>query len=286
LGRHQQWSQGEQTVLFYPWFSGALAPIAVAMPQQPSVSVLQLALKTGSGQILHRNFTCFIVKNKNPEKTRTVIEAGVKMKWLSVEPQQFTEAKFSQKQWSVLDGLKINGAGYGYIEYRLAWPEDVTLEQISSAGFVMEAAAKKLFGKDRDDLTQGDGDYMRGKGFHDPAQNRNAYPMTDQTPYPSRVRIRVNGETVGVYDLPDDPADHRGILSWHNQLHDKHLREAGSYGYLIQAALPLSVLAKAQQAKNLVIRLEVDESLPGGLAVYGRQFGRYPLDPTVVMTLH
>jgi hypothetical protein len=26
----------------------------------------------------------------------------------------------------------------------------------------------------------------------------------------------------------------------------------------------------------------VDEALPGGLAIYGRRFGRYPLDPTLV----
>ena len=32
----------------------------------------------------------------------------------------------------------------------------------------------------------------------------------------------------------------------------------------------------------LVVRLEVDEALPGGLAIYGARFGRYPLDPTVV----
>jgi predicted transcriptional regulator len=32
----------------------------------------------------------------------------------------------------------------------------------------------------------------------------------------------------------------------------------------------------------LVIRLEVDATLPGGLAIYSRHFGRYPLDPTVV----
>jgi hypothetical protein len=35
----------------------------------------------------------------------------------------------------------------------------------------------------------------------------------------------------------------------------------------------------------VVIRLEVDESLPGGLAIYGAHFGRYPLDPTVVFVL-
>jgi predicted transcriptional regulator len=34
-----------------------------------------------------------------------------------------------------------------------------------------------------------------------------------------------------------------------------------------------------------VIRLEVDEALPGGLAVYGEGAGRYPLDPSIVLTL-
>lgn len=285
LGREQQWSQGQQSVIFQPWFCGVIAPITVTMPQQPSVSILQIFLKNRSGQILHRNFTCFIVQDENREQARTVTEAGIKIKLLSVEPQQFKSARFSQKQWSVLDGLKVNGAGFGYIEYQIPWPADVSLQQISSAGFIMEASAKKLYGKDREDIKQSDGDYMRGKGFHDPSQNRNAYPMTDENVFPSCVRVRVNGETVGVYNLPDDPADHRGILSWHNQLRDKYLREAGSYGYLVQATLPLPVLEKAQQQKNLIIRLEVDDSLPGGLAIYGRDFGRYPLDPTVVMTL-
>ena len=34
-----------------------------------------------------------------------------------------------------------------------------------------------------------------------------------------------------------------------------------------------------------MIRLEVDEALPGGLAVYGEGTGRYPLDPSLVLTL-
>jgi hypothetical protein len=85
--------------------------------------------------------------------------------------------------------------------------------------------------------------------------------------------------------LADDPADHRGILSWHAQLRDRRLREAGSYGYLVQATVPPEALRRAADAGELVVRLSVAEALPGGLAVYGRSFGRYPLDPTVVLTL-
>jgi hypothetical protein len=35
----------------------------------------------------------------------------------------------------------------------------------------------------------------------------------------------------------------------------------------------------------LVVRLEVDAALPGGLALYGARFGRYPVDPTVLFVL-
>ena len=82
--------------------------------------------------------------------------------------------------------------------------------------------------------------------------------------------------------MHDDPADHRGILSWHSQLQDRRLREAGSYGQLVRIALPQEALRRAQQAGELVLRLEVDEALPGGLAIYGQRFGRFPLDPTLV----
>lgn len=65
----------------------------------------------------------------------------------------------------------------------------------------------------------------------------------------------------------------------------RKLREAGSYGYLIQAILPKASLDAAATGKEIVVRLEVDSALPGGLAIYGERFGRYPLDPTLVFEL-
>src|SRR6266536_5381466 len=127
---------------------------------------------------------------------------------------------------------------------------------------------------------------MRGKGTYDPGVNPNAYPMTDATPHPSAVRVRLNGFTLGSFDLPDDPADHRGLLSWHAQKRGEkpRLDEAGSYGYLVSAGVPAAALAAAA-AQEIVLRHEVDEALPGGLAVYGERTGRYPLDPTLVLDL-
>ena len=146
-------------------------------------------------------------------------------------------------------------------------------------------SAKELFAKDREGAAIGSADYMRGEGVAHRSQNPNSYPMTDTEFFPSRVRVRMNGVAIGTFELADDPADHRGILSWHSQLRDRKLREAGSYGWLLSASLTPDIIAAAAAAKELVIRLEVDESLPGGLAIYGERFGRYPLDPTLVFNL-
>src|SRR6266550_8862087 len=156
---------------------------------------------------------------------------------------------------------------------------------VVSATFLVEASAKRLNGKDRDSTAADNSDYMRGGGFHDPSRNPNSYPMTGATPFRSAVTVRVNGESAGRWELPDDPADSRGILSWDAQPHDGHLYEAGSYGELLRIALPSEVLAAASRAGEFVMRLEVSDSLPGGLAIYGARFGRYPVDPTIIFEL-
>ena len=107
--------------------------------------------------------------------------------------------------------------------------------------------------------------------------------MTDEKPFPSTVAISVNGSSAGNYVLADDPADHRGILSWHYQPQDNKLREAGSYGYLLTVKIPQEALQKAAQTSELVIKLTVEGN--GGLAIYGEKMGRYPLNPTVILNL-
>jgi len=108
--------------------------------------------------------------------------------------------------------------------------------------------------------------------------------MTDAYKYPSMVRVRVEGESAGTFFLEDDPADHRGILSWYSQPQNRKLNEAGSYGYLIKAAVPKELIERATNG-TLRIRLEVDKSLAGGLAVFGERFGRYPVDPALIFVM-
>jgi len=196
-----------------------------------------------------------------------------------------SDAHWSLKQWNVLGGRKVDGAGSGYFEYRIPWPAGLAIADVASATFLVEASSKRLNGKDRDTAQLNNNDYMRGGGFHDPSRNPNSYPMTGTTPFPSAVRVTVNGHLAGRWELADDPADSRGILSWQAQPHDRHLYEAGSYGQLVRVPIPAAALADAARSGAVVVRLTVDPALPGGLAIYGAHFGRYPLDPTVLFVL-
>jgi hypothetical protein len=285
LGRRETYSKYEHAVSYSPWMNKELKPLMVTMPDKPVLAVLSLVLEDGSGNILHRNFTTYLVSDGKSPRGETITSNSKKLKVVRFAPKNFKKAQWSLKQWNVLEGLKVNGAGAGYFEYSLPWPAGLNVEGIAQASFRIEVSAKQLFGKDKEGARKQEGDFMRGKGTHDPSSNPNSYPMTDETRFPSAVRIRIAGQAIGTFDLQDDPADHRGILSWNSQKRDRKLREAGSYGYLVNANIPKAVLQKAAAEKEIVLRLEVDDALPGGLAIYGERFGRYPLDPTLIFAL-
>jgi len=285
LGIRQDYWQSKRTIPYKPWMNKELQPLKVPMPKQSALCILSVTLRDAGGSVLHRNFTTYLVTDGPSPKDETQTTLGQKRRLIRFSPQSFSQAQWSLKQWNVLDGLKVNGAGSGYFEYSLDWPAGLAPNDVEQATLKLELSAKQLFGKDKEGAAKQEGDFMRGKGTHDPSLNRNAYPMTDETRFPSLVRVRICNEITGTFDLPDDSADHRGILSWHSQKRDRFLREAGSYGYLVNATIPGAALRKAAKQKKIIIRLEVDEALPGGLAIYGERFGRYPLDPTLVFVL-
>jgi hypothetical protein len=283
LGERAVWDTSARRIAFRPYGSAPLAPLRVAMPPEPAVAVLAVRLEDAAGKVLQRNFTTFVVEGPPPAEAR--LAGGRRARLARVRAADYAAARWSAKTWKVLDGLKVNGAGSGFFEYRIPWPAGLGRDSVAGATFLVEASAKQLLGKDRDSTARDDGDYMRGGGLQDPGRNRNAYPMTDATPYPSAVTVTVNGAAAGRHTLADDPADHRGILSWASQPRDRYLYEAGSYGQLLRVPVPAAALDSAARTGHLVVRLEVTDALPGGLAIYGSKFGRYPLDPTVAFEL-
>ena len=283
VGERRSWGTATRRVANRAWMSQALPPLVATTPDEPAVVLLATRLESAAGAVLQRNFTTYVVEDTPPDTAR--LADGRRVRLARVPAGKFSDARWSQKTWTVLDGLKADGAGAGFFEYRIPWPAGLRRADVREAVFLVEASAKQLFGKDRDSTSREEGDYMRGGGFQDPSRNRNAYPMTDERLFPSAVTVRVNGAFAAREELPDDPADSRGILSWHSQLRDRYLREAGSYGWLLHVPLPPAALDSAAKSGTLVVRLEVSDALPGGLAIYGAKFGRYPLDPTVAFVL-
>jgi hypothetical protein len=282
LGQEKTWSSMERTVDYKPWLQKALEPLDVKMPNEKAVVTMSMVLVDNAGNELHHNLMNFVVDAPTPDEI--VLLSGKKARLVSVEAKNFKSAKWSGKQWNVLDGLKVNGAGSGFFEYTFKIPNNLDLNNVESVAFVVEAGAKQLFAKDMDKKLKGNENWMLG-AIADPVQNPNAYAMTDMVKFPTSVGISVNSVFVSRYDLPDDPSDHRGVLSWHNQLRDKKLREAGSYGYRLGIIIPPQAIAEAKKTGEIVVKLEVPESMNGGLAIYSDKFGRYPMNPTVAFVL-
>ena len=66
---------------------------------------------------------------------------------------------------------------------------------------------------------------------------------------------------------------------------DRAFQGSWRINWVLSVAVPHDALERAAALGQLVIRLEVDPELAGGLAIYGRRFGRYPFDPTVIFLL-
>ncbi len=270
LGKTQAGPSQQLALPYRPWIQEELPPLTLQVPEQDGVGLLSLELRAADGQVLSRNFMFLVVHSD-------AALPGVGR--IALSPLRYSSAEWSERTWDVLGGKKVNGAGNGFFEYRFQLPADLKAEKAGTVYFMAELSAKELFVKDREHY-ESDQDFMKGSRVA-PSSNPNSYPMTDQQLFPTEVRVHMNGEETAIITLQDDPADHRGVLSWHYQLRDGKLREAGSYGYLVKVPVPeAAVRAALRGDRTIAVRLEARGG--GGVAVYGRQFGRYALDPGLV----
>ena len=261
--------KGSREITYSPWMQEHLDPIVLQAPEYNGLSTLQMVLKSASGKVVHRNFVHIVTVDGEDKEGRQVVKVAAK---------NYSDSQWSKKTWDAMDGKKVNGAGTGYFEYTIN-TTGLKLVDAKEVYFIVEASAKQLFVKDQEDYEKNQ-DFMKGSRVA-PSSNPNSYPMTDETKFPSSIIIYLNGQEYGEKVLPDDPADHRGVLSWHAQPHNKKLKEAGSYGYLLKIPLDQEMRTRAENEGVLQIRLETVGE--GGLAVYGKDFGRYPLDPSLVV---
>jgi len=270
IGESSTLLSGTREVEYTPWMQKELDPLLIHIPDLEGLATLKLKVADTSGQILQRNFMHFEIQSEESVPGVTVI---------STTAGDFTRAHWSVKQWNVLKGRKVNGAGTGYFEYSIPISKKRALKEVKEAYFLVELSAKELFVKDMEDYNRNQ-DFMRGSTVA-PSANPNAYPMTDEELYSSDISVSINGQKVFTTTLADDPADHRGVLSWHHQLKDRKLREAGSYGYLVKVPIEKKLWDRVIEQSVLNVRIETEGE--GGIAVYGKEFGRYPVDPSLVL---
>ena len=271
LGQEHTSEASSIQIPYKPWMQQTLDPIEVTMPDYASVAVLTFEVSDEKGNVVGRNFMHFVVDS---EKSLPDIST------FSVAAKDYLDAEWSGKLWDVIAGKKINGAGNGKFVYTLEIPKKA-IKNAKEAYFLAELSAKVLFVKDQEEYQQNQ-DFMKGSRVSN-SSNPNSYPMTDETLYPSEIEISVNGKLIKTMTLKDDPADHRGVLSWNSQLKDGKLREAGSYGYLVKVPIDLQTLTNALETNGSKIEVELKSVNGGGIAVYGKEFGRYVIDPGIVV---
>jgi len=285
IGIEKEIYNGVVKIKYYPWMNESISPIELKTPKHSGLSKINFTLKNKEGKLIHRNFMHLVVKAKN-EIPNTFVS--------SIPAKEYSSSKWSNRKWEVLGGKKVNGTGKGFFEFKIPIPSNYDLKNNKEAYFIIEASSKQLFNKDKGlGYVDAGMDWMKGSKIS-PDKNPNSYPMTDETFFSSRINVSINGKSKLKKVLLDDPADHRGILSWHNQIRstakvtdrdywekERMLNEAGSYGYLIK--IPVSKEELTESINNGFIKIHLETEGEGGMAIYGKDFGRYPFDPSLVI---
>ncbi|MFB9326196.1 glycoside hydrolase family 2 protein [Paenibacillus aurantiacus] len=246
-----------------------LSELAVLMPKEDAVAVLAIRLLDGDGKIVTRNFTTFDVRG---DLTSRAQGDGL---FIQLPVIGFGGQSFAH-QWQAVGGAKTAGAGAGRFAYDIVLPSHDDQTLIGEVEILFEAAACRPLARHIEGakLVHHGISMMHGASA-EVEHNPNTYYMTDEVRHESRVHVLVDGERIGSFALPDDPADSRGVLSWHYQAKPNRLDEAGSYGYLCKVKVPGRQAAKLDLRRSFKLELEAED---GGLSLYGRNAGRYPID--------
>jgi len=288
LGEKVNQTSGEIKVAAEPFAFTQLAPVEIQTPNQNMVMILATTLENADGKVLQHNFVPFRVSGKSDSKNIIVTQS----------PSAFTGADWSIKHRAPQNGKKVWGMGSGYFEYEFDLPDSLNPDNIEKIEFRAELASRypqEKYLEDGD--AEGIGMTVVSEKGTIPGYGKNSYPQTDEKTHGSLVTITANNQKLDQIELPDDPADHNGLLSWMNQTpgwewgsidrsKEWLLDEAGSYGYQVKVELDENAVKSAIETGKVTIRLHVDESTNnrGGLSVYGKESGKYPMDLTIIIS--
>lgn len=229
------------------------------MPDQDCVAVARLYLKDENDATVMRNFVCFDVAARKLEESST--NADKKQLVLPL-----SSALIQGDGGLCQEGEKLNSLSGGSVTFTI---DPKTLPENASV-LRFEASARETFSRDQnvENHDAKDLSYMLGYRVDRGANPNCFFQTTKGSEYRSTLRVLVNGREFFSTELPDDPADSRGCLSWHYQKVDNLLDEAGTYGYLYEMPLPKDLMER----ETLTITFTSDK----GFSLFGRKSGRYP----------
>ncbi|MBX3012204.1 MAG: hypothetical protein KF832_11890 [Caldilineaceae bacterium] len=238
-----------------------LGLLRCTLPAESGLATLALWLVDEQGTVRSRNYVNVEVRSTTPVDAVATLASGWALR--------FAPGLFAQSSWPqpfvAPDGGKFSAAGRGWVEYTVALPAAVDTTTLRQLRLRFEAGARTS--GLRIDWPE------RTYGFN--------YPQTEaERKIPSDVTIAINDVVIGQVQLPDDPADARGVLSHH------HGVDPGSYGFLTEVVSDGATLQQALAGqKSLRIRFTVGEAggYPGGFSLYGARLGSYPIEPTVFL---
>ncbi|MBD2870170.1 glycoside hydrolase family 2 protein [Paenibacillus arenilitoris] len=273
LGTRVVSESGSEAVEWNGYGVNPLASVSLTLPSQDAVAVFAVRLTSPDGRVIARNFVTFDVRGG---KEQGAYEADGRI--VSVPVGSYSASEWPHS-WHALQDHKVNGGDTGYFAYEVELPTAEEQQAVYEIDLYFEASSKRLLKRNIGETEQAklDISFMHGK-LADPEFNANTYFMTDTERHEAKLNVRVDGVLVDTIVLPDNPADSRGVLSWHYQQESRKLEEAGSYGYLCRVALPSALTARLNDSRKFKLQLEAAE---GGLALYGRNAGRYPIDIVV-----
>ncbi|MBK7479129.1 MAG: hypothetical protein IPI69_04900 [Bacteroidales bacterium] len=157
------------------------------------------------------NFVPFVVDGTEPPGLRIV----------SVPASEYSAAEWSIRHLATQKGKKVWGMGSGFFEYEFAWPKDIDSDAVGSLEFRAELASRYPQEKYLEEgVAEGIGMTIVTDKGTTPGYGQNSYLQTDEKTHSTEAIISANGNKITELILEDDPADHRGILSWMNQERD------------------------------------------------------------------
>lgn len=241
---------GSESVSIDPYTVPELHTVSFEAPEDMQGGYLRVWIEADGDRVGENFVNVEVYDGGDP-----AVESTENRHTLRIDPTSPTDASWNLGTGTFdNDGAQAKwGFGRGHYEYEVAVPDDVPISDIKEASIVFEASAGH---RDRERTSQG--------ALH--------ISQTDERLTPANVTVSVDGEEQTTVPLPDDPADSRGYLSYHNGT------RPGGHGYRVE--LPVKdVTGLGDQLESKGTATLSFASTGGGLRLYGERTGRYGISP-------